>query len=123
MSRVKSFLKHALILALIASIPLSIAWGMVLGSQLEHKVNTDNIIDVVSRFREVPEYETIELWYEIPSRQIWISATRIDMLSGTVSQVAEPMKGYWKGERRVKLVCKRFDGGEDHIELTQGVKG
>jgi len=118
----KKFFKGLLIDMLIVCIPLSFAIGLVAGYDAQNRGSEERLIDVVKSIREVPEYKRIAVWYQIPSKKYWVECTGINILSGTVSNINEPMKGSWQGKRAIKLVCERFDGGVDEIPLTHSIK-
>ena len=118
----KSFLKGLVVDVLIVCIPCAFAVGLVCGYRAESMGTYNKLGEIVGRVRPVPEYETVEVWYEVPSKGVWLGLLEVDVLSGTIKEVKEPMKGYWKGERRIKAVGKRFGGGVDEIQLCQNIK-
>ncbi len=117
----KSFIKGLLIDMLIVCIPCAFAAGLIAGCYTEIGSRDRSIAEIVMKVREVPEYSKVEVWYEVPSKGIWLGLLTVDILSGTIEEVKEPMKGYWQGRRRLKAVGYRTGGGMDEIQLCQSM--
>ena len=118
----KRLFRGILIDMLIIGIVISFAAGLVIGYEVQNRGSEARWTEVVRGIREVPEYSTVEVGYEVPSKGVWLGLLEVDVLSGTIKEVKEPMKGYWKGERRIKAVGKRFEGGVDEIQLCRSIK-